>query len=205
MTNYSVEAQTVLGGNLNSRICVVPEAPPLLVWNVSVILTDGRISSNTIQIDVVCPNNFYLKNKSCTPCPSDDSGSSFNEAINAPSIQNCRCSPGSYGTFGLDCKWCAALEGFNCSLPDQLFPIICPGYYVNYSHCPIATGNLSHVLHFRRALLERERAPEEATRCVLKQKMNVILVGHAHNVAPCFTWKTGFATSALMHLLQTPF
>jgi hypothetical protein len=51
MTNYSVEAQTVLGGNLNSRICVVPEAPPLLVWNVSVVLTDGRISSNNGSIN----------------------------------------------------------------------------------------------------------------------------------------------------------
>jgi hypothetical protein len=136
MTLYSVEARSVPGGDANTRMCTVPEAPPLLVWNVTAILADGRSSANNIQLDVVCPNSFYLQNRSCVRCPSDDNGGSFNELINAPSVESCRCSPGSYGTFGLGCVRCPSLEGFNCSLPDQAFPVIRPGYYGDYSLLP---------------------------------------------------------------------
>jgi hypothetical protein len=136
VTIYTGEARPSPGGIENTRICVVPEAPPLSVWNVSVILADGRSSSNSIQIDVVCPHSYYLQNKSCMPCPSDENGRSFNEVNNAPSIESCRCSPGSYGTFGSGCMRCAPLEGFDCSLPDQAVPIIRPGYYGDYSLLP---------------------------------------------------------------------
>jgi hypothetical protein len=117
----------------NSRICLAPEAPPFCVWNVTIILADSRSSSNIVQIGTVCPNNYFIQEESCAMCPSDENGRSFNEIINAPSIESCRCSPGSYGTFGPACRRCPPLEGFNCSLPDQAFPIIQPGFYGDYS------------------------------------------------------------------------
>jgi hypothetical protein len=128
-----VEVVSVTGTDSSRRTCMVPSSSPLGIWAVKIVLADGRSSKNFVQIGSVCPNSFFLKNANCQPCPASEDGRSFNEEIDARTVESCRCSVGSYGSFGAGCKRCPQLSGFNCTSPDQSLPIVQPGYYGDYS------------------------------------------------------------------------
>jgi hypothetical protein len=129
----AIEVVSLSGSDNSLRTCLVPPAPPLGVWTVKIVLADGRSSSNAVYVQTVCPNNYFLQNKVCQSCPSSEDGHSFNEQINAASVESCRCNVGSYGTFGVGCRRCPQLSGYNCTTTDQVLPIVLPGFYGDYS------------------------------------------------------------------------
>ncbi len=129
-----LEVVSTAGDDPTVRKCVTPQAQPMRVWAVTAILADSRVSATSADIRVVCPNSTYLQNGSCVKCPSNENGRSFNEVINAVSVDSCRCDIGSYGAFGSTCKRCPLLnKGFSCSVPDLQLPMVMPGFYGDYS------------------------------------------------------------------------
>ena len=71
--------------------------------------------------------------------------------------------------------------------------------------CRSAGGDRRRVKPSRRALSDRGPVLEEGRSCAQQRKMNVTQGALALNAAPCFTWKTTFATGAQTRLPQTPF
>jgi hypothetical protein len=80
------------------KICATPAVPEFSFANVSIILQDGRRSSESFLLLSVCHNNFYINASKCSSCPVSSKGESTNSAINAPSIEHCLCAAASYGT-----------------------------------------------------------------------------------------------------------
>ena len=122
-----------------SKTCEAPAVPDFSIANLTIILEDGRRSSNFISVISVCHNNFYVVNDStCLPCPTSALGLSMNRLINAESVEKCVCSAGSYGTFGQFCRFCPKpsllpSEPFICNSSNLLWPVVAPGYWVDFS------------------------------------------------------------------------
>ena len=122
-----------------SKTCEAPAIPDFSIANLTIILEDGRRSSNFISVKSVCHNNFYVVNDStCVPCPTSALGLSMNRLINADSVEKCVCSEGSYGTFGKFCRFCPKpsllpSEPFICNSSNLLWPVVAPGYWVDFS------------------------------------------------------------------------
>lgn len=134
LTLVSTTVKTVSGDD-KIKTCISPAIPEFLLVNLSIILEDGRLSQHPFRMVSGCPFSYFLENGTkCTHCPDFPTGSSFNQLVNAPSIENCRCGIGNYGTFGYGCKRCPPkLKGFNCSVPDKLLPTVNPGFWGDFS------------------------------------------------------------------------
>jgi hypothetical protein len=109
-------------------------SPPLLRWNVMMLLSDGRESEES-SVESYCPTLSFIKNASgrleCMRCPQDRSAST---RINSLGEQSCVCSARYYGSFGEGCVACPKnVEGFNCVLSNQSRPMIRAGFYIDYS------------------------------------------------------------------------
>lgn len=120
------------------KICEAPAIPEFSFANLSIILEDGRPSDASVKLESVCHNSFYINASKCKPCPVSSAGSSFNELINAASVESCLCSAGSYGTFGQHCRFCPAPTSlskppFICNSSNILYPTVAPGYWVDFS------------------------------------------------------------------------
>ena len=120
-------------GDDRIKVCVAPAVPAFTFANLSIVLQDSRPSINAVTIESICPRSYFIEGKGCLPCPRSVSGSSFNELLNADSIRLCRCSAGSYGSHGANCRRCPQLPGFNCTVTDLSLPTINPGFYGDYS------------------------------------------------------------------------
>ena len=120
------------------KICEAPAIPELSFANLSIILEDGRPSDASVILESVCHNSFYINASKCKPCPVSSAGSSFNELINALSVESCLCSAGSYGTFGQHCRFCPSPTSlsrppFICNSSNLLYPTVASGYWVDFS------------------------------------------------------------------------
>jgi hypothetical protein len=115
--------------------------PPLSVWKASVLFPDGRESpASTTNLNVRCParmfielnvTNICVSPPCCLACPSPMSASLVVDAIG---IESCVCRPGYFGSSGLSCTPCPKnVEGFNCILSNQSWPMIQSGYFIDYS------------------------------------------------------------------------
>lgn len=122
-----------------SKTCETPALPDFSIANLTIILEDGRRSSNFVSVASVCHNNFYVVNYStCVPCPTSALGLSMNRLINAESVEKCVCSEGSYGTYGKFCRFCPKPSSlpsppFVCNSSNLLWPVVAPGYWVDFS------------------------------------------------------------------------
>ena len=121
------------------KTCATPAVPDFSIANLTIVLEDGRRSSNTISLISVCHNNFYVSNGSvCLPCPTSSSGRSSNSLINAASVESCVCSPGNYGMYGQFCRFCPEPSSlpslpFICNSSNLRWPVVAPGFWVDYS------------------------------------------------------------------------
>jgi hypothetical protein len=115
--------------------------PPLSVWKASVLFPDGRESpASTTNLNVRCPARMFIELNvtnvcvlppCCLACPSPMSASLVVDAIG---IESCVCRPGYFGSSGLSCTPCPKnVEGFNCILSNQSWPMIQSGYFIDYS------------------------------------------------------------------------
>jgi hypothetical protein len=123
------------------KVCEAPAIPELSFANLSIILQDGRPSGTSFLLESVCHNSFYINSSKCKPCPVSSAGSSFNELVNAVSVESCMCSAGSYGTFGKHCRFCPSPSSlskppFICNSSNLLYPTVAPGYWVDFSLLP---------------------------------------------------------------------
>ena len=123
------------------KTCSTPAIPEFSYANVTVVLQDGRRSTNALRLLSVCHNNFYVNVSKCQPCPVSSTGRSTNSLINADSVETCVCSVGSYGSFGKFCRFCPIPSSlpsppFICNSTNMLFPVVAPGYWVDYSLLP---------------------------------------------------------------------
>ncbi len=122
------------------KTCKTPAIPEFSYVNLTVVLQDGRRSTNAFRLISVCHNNYYV-NVSCQPCPVSSTGRSTNSLINAESVETCVCSIGSYGSFGKFCRFCPTPSSlpsppFICNSTNLLFPVVAPGYWVDFSLLP---------------------------------------------------------------------
>jgi hypothetical protein len=81
-------------------------------------------------------------------CPSSSLGSSTNNAINAPSMQDCVCDIGSYGTYGSNCRLCPKPASLNpppfiCNSTNMRHPVVVAGYWVEFSLLSKCIGSVS--------------------------------------------------------------
>lgn len=102
---------------------------------VDVVLYDGRRSSSNVKVQTICPVLYYLSVSNlahgCEKCPFPES---LTRAANKPSIEDCICNQGFYGTFGSDCKPCPKDHpGFDCQNFGSRWPQINEGFYIEYS------------------------------------------------------------------------
>jgi tetratricopeptide (TPR) repeat protein len=154
MLPFSTVISTIVktaAGNDKIKTCISPAIPEFLLVNVSIILEDGRLSRHPFPLVSGCPFSHFLENGTkCARCPDSLAGSSFNQLVNAPSIESCRCGIGNYGTFGYGCKRCPPmLKGFNCSVPDKLWPTVNPGFWGDFSllsTCDLQSGSCSAIV-----------------------------------------------------------
>ncbi len=103
--------------------------------SLDVILMDGRYSRSNVELLTLCPAVYYLSQNNtahgCEKCPYPQS---LTFEANKPSIEDCVCNKGYYGTYGNDCLTCPeAHPGFNCVYFNSRWPQINPGYYIDYS------------------------------------------------------------------------
>ena len=116
--------------------------PPYSKWQVRVILPDGRESpESSTLINVRCPPGMYIENNAtaackngpcCLDCPIP---MSMSHSLDSIGIQSCICQPGYYGEAGLSCFACpkSTKYGFVCTTAGLKFPLVKPGFYIDYS------------------------------------------------------------------------
>jgi hypothetical protein len=105
---------------------------------VDAVLYDGRRSRSNVKVQTICPVLYYLSDSNsahgCEKCPYPES---LTLAANKPSIEDCICNQGFYGTFGSDCKPCPKDHpGFDCQNFGSRWPQIKEGFYIEYSRLP---------------------------------------------------------------------
>ena len=120
------------------KTCRTPAIPEFLFANITIELQDGRLSAIPFSLQSVCHNGFYIFVGKCQPCPKSSVGRSSNDVINAPSLESCICSVGSYGIFGEFCRFCPTpsslpVPPFICNSSNLRYPVVAPGYWVDYS------------------------------------------------------------------------
>lgn len=116
--------------------------PVYSVWKVRAVLPDGRESpESSTSLTVRCPAGMYIQTNasvSCTSppcCQTCPSPMSISFGVDRIGIQSCVCQIGYYGSGGMSCTACprSAKYGFNCTLPGLQFPLVKPGFYIDYS------------------------------------------------------------------------
>ncbi len=122
----------------SAKTCRTPAVPDFSYANLTIVTQDGRLSTNSILLQSVCHNNYYVNASKCQLCPVSLSGQSSNALINAPAVESCVCSAGSYGTFGEFCRFCPTPSSlpsppFMCNSSNLRYPVVAPGYWVDYS------------------------------------------------------------------------
>jgi hypothetical protein len=115
------------------RLCVTPAGPAFRFFELRVQLADERVSSRPELVSIFCPFGYFVLDDQCVLCPSSPAGSSTSVEINAPSIQKCVCSVGSYGTHGEFCTTCPKVAALNCSRVGLSAPEVNPGFYADFS------------------------------------------------------------------------
>jgi hypothetical protein len=120
------------------KTCKTPVIPEFSFVNLSIVLQDGRRSTNPFLLQSVCHNNYFLNASKCQPCPVSSLGHSSNTLINAMSLELCICSAGSYGTHGAFCSFCPAPSSlpsppFICNSSNLRYPVVAPGYWADFS------------------------------------------------------------------------
>jgi hypothetical protein len=109
-------------------------------WSVSMLLSDGRESAEVL-IESYCPPGMYIEPNAtvscttppcCLACPSPVSASAVADSLG---IRSCRCQIGHYGSSGSLCKACPKNPryGFNCTVPELMFPLVKLGFFIDYS------------------------------------------------------------------------
>jgi hypothetical protein len=116
--------------------------PPYSKWKFRVIFPDGRESpESSTTLNVRCPSGMYIQTNStstckappcCLDCPFPMSLSATLDSIG---IQSCVCQSGYYGSGGLSCIKCPtnAVYGFMCTSVGLQFPLVKPGFYIDYN------------------------------------------------------------------------
>jgi len=146
--SVSVQSAAVDTLDVNAKTCRTPPIPEFTLANLTMVFQDGRRRRVAAALSSVCHHGFYVDAGKCVRCPSTSLGRSTNTAINAPSLQDCVCDVGSYGTHGPNCKLCpkpAALSPppFICNSTSMRFPIVVPGYWVDFSLLPNCVASVS--------------------------------------------------------------
>jgi hypothetical protein len=134
--------------NVNAKTCRAPSIPEFTLANLTMVFQDGWRRRVAAAVSSVCHHGFYVEAGKCVRCPSSSLGRSTNTAINAPSLQDCVCDVGNYGTHGPNCRLCpkpASLSPppFICNSTSMRYPIVVPGYWVDFSLLPNCVASVS--------------------------------------------------------------
>jgi hypothetical protein len=146
--SVSVQSAAVDTLDVNAKTCRTPSIPEFTLANLTMVFQDGRRRRVAAALSSVCHHGFYVDAGKCVRCPSTSLGRSTNTAMNAPSLQDCVCDVGSYGTHGPNCKLCpkpASLSPlpFICNSTNMRYPVVVPGYWVDFSLLPNCVGSVS--------------------------------------------------------------
>ncbi len=133
-----VQSAAVETADVNLKTCRSPSISEFTKANLTIVFQDGRRRKVAAALSSVCHHGFYVDSEKCVKCPSSSLGRSTNNAINAPSPQDCFCDAGNYGTYGENCRLCpkpASLSPlpFICNSTNMRFPDVAPGYWADFS------------------------------------------------------------------------